>query len=336
MAAYIIRRVFGALVLLLVVSAVTFAIFFLVPRLGGQTATQLATQYVGKDANPASVAAIKHNLGLDQPIYMQYWDYIKGLFAGADYNYGPDATHCSAPCFGYSFKSHVEVWPQLQQRIPVSFSLAVGAAVIWLIFGVTTGVVSALRKGKPVDRISMFIALAGVSLPIFFTGQVINALFVYQWPIWDSTDYVPFTQNPADWAWHLLLPWVSLAFLFSATYARLTRAGMLETMSEDYIRTARAKGLKESVVVTKHGLRSTLTPIVTIFGMDFGTLIGTAVLTETVFSLQGVGAYSIQAIKDNDLPIVMGVTLVAAFFIVFCNLVVDLVYAAIDPRVRYS
>ncbi|MFE8946745.1 ABC transporter permease [Streptomyces sp. NPDC003233] len=336
MAAYIIRRVFGALVLLLVVSAVTFAIFFLVPRLGGQTATQLATQYVGKDANPASVAAIKHNLGLDQPIYVQYWDYIKGLFVGADYKFGPDATHCSAPCFGYSFKSHVEVWPQLQQRIPVSFSLAVGAAVIWLIFGVTTGVVSALRKGKPVDRISMFIALAGVSLPIFFTGQVINALFVYQWPIWDSTDYVPFTQNPADWAWHLLLPWVSLAFLFSATYARLTRAGMLETMSEDYIRTARAKGLKESVVVTKHGLRSTLTPIVTIFGMDFGTLIGTAVLTETVFSLQGVGAYSIQAIKDNDLPIVMGVTLVAAFFIVLCNLLVDLVYAAIDPRVRYS
>ncbi|MET7480924.1 ABC transporter permease [Streptomyces sp. NPDC005648] len=336
MAAYIIRRVFGALVLLLVVSAVTFAIFFLVPRLGGQTATQLATQYVGKDANPESVAAIKKNLGFDQPIVIQYWDYLKGLFVGADYKFGPDASHCSAPCFGYSFKSHVEVWPQLTQRIPVSFSLAVGAAVIWVIFGVTTGVISALRKGKPIDRISMFIALAGVSLPIFFTGQVINALFVYQWPIWDSTDYVPFTQNPADWAWHLLLPWISLAFLFSALYARLTRAGMLETMGEDYIRTARAKGLKERTVVTKHGLRAALTPIVTIFGMDFGTLIGTAVLTETVFSLQGIGAYSIQAIKDNDLPIVMGVTLVAAFFIVFCNLLVDLVYAAIDPRVRYS
>ncbi|MQY39489.1 Glutathione transport system permease protein GsiC [Streptomyces sp. RB17] len=336
MAAYIIRRVFGALVLLLVVSAVTFAIFFLVPRLGGQTATQLATQYVGKDANPASIAAIKHNLGLDQPIYVQFWHYIKGLFVGADYKFGPDATHCNAPCFGYSFKSHIEVWPQLEQKIPVSFSLAVGAAVIWVIFGVTTGVISALRKGKPIDRISMFIALAGVSLPIFFTGQVINALFIYQWPIWDSTDYVPFTQNPGQWAWHLLLPWISLAFLFSATYARLTRAGMLETMSEDYIRTARAKGLKERTVVTKHGLRATLTPIVTIFGIDFGTLIGTAVLTETVFSLKGIGAYSIQAIQDNDLPIVMGVTLVAAFFIVFSNLIVDLVYAAIDPRVRYS
>ncbi|GAA0658102.1 ABC transporter permease [Streptomyces thermospinosisporus] len=336
MAAYIIRRVFGAVLLLLVVSAVTFAIFFLVPRLGGQTADQLATQYVGKDANPESVAAIKKNLGLDQPLYVQYWDFIKAIVAGADYKFGPDATHCDAPCFGYSFKSHVEVWPQLTERIPVSFSLAVGAAVIWVISGVTTGVISALRKGKPVDRIAMIIALAGVSLPIFFTGQVLNALFVYEIPIWESVEYIPFTESPVDWAWHLMLPWISLAFLFSALYARLTRAGMLETMSEDYIRTARAKGLKESTVVTKHGLRSALTPIVTIFGMDFGLLVGTAVLTETVFSLQGIGAYAVQSIKDNDLPIVMGVTLVAAFFIVFCNLVVDLVYAAIDPRVRYS
>ncbi|MFC8245646.1 ABC transporter permease [Streptomyces chartreusis] len=336
MAAYIIRRVFGAVLLLLVVSAVTFAIFFLVPRLGGQTADQLATQYVGKDANPESVAAIKQNLGLDQPIAVQYWDYIKGLVVGADYKYGPDATRCDAPCFGYSFKNHVEVWPQLTERIPVSFSLAVGAAVIWLIFGVTTGVISALRKGKPIDRISMFIALAGVSLPIFFTGQVLNALFVYEIPIWDSIEYIPFTENPADWAWHLVLPWVSLAFLFSALYARLTRAGMLETMGEDYIRTARAKGLRETTVVAKHGLRAALTPIVTIFGMDFGILVGSAVLTETVFSLQGIGAYAVQSIQQNDLPIVMGVTLVAAFFIVFCNLVVDLVYAAIDPRVRYS
>ena len=335
-AAFIHRRVKGAVLLLLVVSAVTFAIFFLVPRIGGQTADQLATQYVGKDANPASVAAIKQNLGLDLPVYEQYWNFIKGIVAGADYRFGPDATHCSAPCFGYSFKNHVEVWPQLKDRIPVSFSLAVGAAVIWVIFGVMTGVISALRKGKPVDRIAMFIALAGVSLPIFFTGQILLALFVYEIPIWDSIDYVPFTQNPAEWAWHLVLPWVSLAFLFSALYARLTRAGMLETMSEDYIRTARAKGLKETTVVAKHGLRSALTPIVTIFGMDFGILIGSAVLTETVFSLQGIGAYAIQSIQTNDLPIIMGVTMVAAFFIVFCNLIVDLVYAAIDPRVRYS
>ncbi|MGW1200189.1 ABC transporter permease [Streptomyces sp. NPDC002536] len=337
MAAYIIRRVFAAVLLLLVVSAVTFAIFFLVPRIAGQTVDQLAAQYVGKDANPTSVAAVKHNLGLDQPIYEQYWHFVKAIFAGADYTFGPDAAHCSAPCFGYSFKNHIEVWPQLTSRIPVTLSLAVGAAVIWLVSGVAVGVLSALRRGSFFDRLSMGIALAGVSLPIFFTGMLGLAIFTVQWPLWSSgVNYVSFTDNPAQWAWNLLLPWCSLAFLYSALYARLTRAGMLETMSEDYIRTARAKGLKENVVVAKHGLRAALTPIVTIFGMDFGLLVGGAVITEQVFSFKGLGEYAVSGIRDNDLPVVMGVTLVAAFFIVVCNLLVDLVYAAIDPRVRYS
>lgn len=176
-----------------------------------------------------------------------------------------------------------------------------------------------------------------VSLPIFFTGLLALGVFTVQWPIWgNGINYVNFTDNPAEWAWNLLIPWCSLAFLYSALYARLTRAGMLETMSEDYIRTARAKGLPESKVVVKHGLRAALTPIVTIFGMDFGLLIGGAVITENVFSFQGLGFYAVKGVSDNDLPIVLGVTLVAAFFIVVCNLLVDLVYAAIDPRVRLS
>ncbi|MFI6686982.1 ABC transporter permease [Streptomyces sp. NPDC050485] len=336
MAAYLIRRVFGAVLLLLIVSAVTFAIFFLVPRLAGQTMDSLAAQYVGKDANPSSIAAVKQNLGFNEPLYMQYWHFIKAIVVGADYKFGPDAAHCGAPCFGYSFKSHVEVWPQLTSRIPISFSLAIGAAVIWLITGVTTGVISALKRGSVLDRLSMTIALAGVSLPIFFTGMLAQGIFTVDWPIWETIDYVPFTDNPAQWAWNLLIPWCTLAFLYSALYARLTRAGMLETMSEDYIRTARAKGLKENKVIVRHGLRAALTPIVTIFGMDFGLLVGSAVITETVFNLQGIGRYAVQGIKDNDLPIVMGVTLVAAFFIVVCNLLVDLVYAVIDPRVRLS
>jgi peptide/nickel transport system permease protein len=335
--AYIIRRVIAAVMLLLVVSAVTFAIFFLVPRLGGQTIDQLAVQYVGKDANPESVAAVKANLGLDQPLYTQYFDFIKGIFVGAEYNFGPDPSMCNAPCFGYSFKTHVEVWPELMDRVPVTFSLAIGAAVIWLISGVAIGVLSALKRGSIFDRLAMTLALTGVSLPIFFTGMLGLAVFTVQWPLWsDGVNYVPFTDNPADWAWNLIIPWCSLAFLYSALYARLTRAGMLEVMGEDYIRTARAKGLRESTVVGKHGLRSALTPIVTIFGMDFGLLLGGAVITEQVFSFQGMGAYAIQSVKEADLPIVMGVTLFAAFFIVICNLLVDLVYAAIDPRVRYS
>ncbi|MBY8881620.1 ABC transporter permease [Actinacidiphila acidipaludis] len=336
MTAYIIRRVIAAIFLVLVVSAVTFLIFFWVPKLGGQTTTQLATQYVGKDANPESIAAVKRNLGLDLPLYEQYWHFIKAIVMGAHYKFGPDAAYCHRPCFGYSFKNHIEVWPQIKSRIPITFSLAIGAAVIWVVSGVAIGVLSALKRGSIFDRLSMGVALAGVSLPIFFTGLVLLGLFSYKWVIWDNVQYVAFTDNPGEWAWNLILPWVSLAFLYSALYARLTRAGMLETMGEDYIRTARAKGLPERVVVGKHGLRAALSPILTIFGMDFGLLIGGAVLTESVFSFKGVGEYAVEGITGNDLPIVMGVTIVAATFIVVCNLVVDLLYAAIDPRVRYS
>lgn len=336
MAAYIIRRVFGAVLLLLIVSAVTFAIFFLVPRLAGQTMDQLAAQYVGKDANPQSIAAVKENLGLDQPLYAQFWHLIKQLFVGADYTFGPSVSHCDAPCFGFSFKNHIEVWPELTARIPITFSLAIGAAVIWLLSGVAIGVVSALKRGSILDRFFMGVALAGVSLPIFFTGMLAMGVLTVQWPVWESITYVPFTENPLDWAWNLLIPWCSLAFLYSALYARITRAGMLETMGEDYIRTARAKGLKESRVIGKHGLRAALTPIVTIFGMDFALLVGGAVITEQVFSFPGLGFYAIDGVRSNDLPVVMGVTLVAAFFIIICNLLVDLVYAAIDPRVRLS
>ncbi|MCX4674114.1 ABC transporter permease [Streptomyces sp. NBC_01433] len=336
MAAYIIRRVFAAVLLLLVVSAVTFAIFFLVPRLGGQTIDSMAAQYVGKSPDPDVIAAVKKNLGLDQPLYLQYWHFIKGIVVGAEYQFGPDPVTCNAPCFGYSFKTHSEIWPEIVQRIPVTLSLAVGAAVLWVISGVATGVLSALKRGSIFDRLAMGIALAGVSLPMFFTGMVSLALFAFNWKIWDDVHFVPFSENPGEWAWNLILPWCTLAFLYSALYARLTRAGMLETMGEDYIRTARAKGLRERQVVVKHGLRAALTPLVTIFGMDFALLLGGAVITESVFSFQGMGEYAIQGVTRSDLPIVMGVTLVAASFIVVCNLLVDLVYAAIDPRVRLS
>ncbi|WP_035845924.1 ABC transporter permease [Kitasatospora azatica] len=336
MLAYIIRRTFAALVLLLVVSAVTFGIFFLLPRLAGETTDQLAAQYIGKNPSPEAMEAIKKNLGFDQPLYVQFGRFIKQLFVGAQYKFGPDATTCHVPCFGYSFKNHLEVWPEISSRLPVTFSLALGAAVLWLLSGVATGVISALRPRSIFDRVSMGVALAGVSLPIFFTGALLLFLFSYQWPIFDNLHYVNFTDDPLSWARNLILPWVALTFLYSALYARLTRAGMLETMNEDYIRTARAKGLMERKVVVRHGLRAALTPILTIFGMDLGLLLGGAVITEQVFSLQGVGFFAVKAIDDNDLPKILGVTLVAAFFIVICNLLVDLLYAAVDPRVRLS
>ncbi|MGW2518509.1 ABC transporter permease [Streptomyces sp. NPDC001617] len=336
MGAYIIRRVAAAVILLFVVTAITFAIFFMVPRLAGETTTQLAAQYVGRDPSPEALAAVKKNLGFDQPLYTQYWQFVHGIFAGRTFHFGPDASYCQVPCFGYSFKSHLPVWPQITQRIPVTLSLAVGAAIIWLVSGVSIGVLSALKRGSFFDRLSMGIALAGVSLPIFFTALVSLALFSYKWSIFPNLHYVPFTSDPLMWAKNLVLPWVTLAFLYSALYARLTRAGMLETMSEDYIRTARAKGLTERTVVVRHGLRAALTPIITIFGLDMGLLLGGAVLTETAFSLPGVGQYAVQAITDNDLPKIMAVTTLAAFFIVVANLVVDVLYVAVDPRVRYS
>ena len=331
MLTYIIRRLINAVITLLVVTAVTFCIFFMVPKLTGSDPALL---YIGKTSDAASIEGIRKKMGLGDPVYVQYGKFLKGLVAGRDYANGPDITHCPAPCLGYSFKTDQEVTPLLMDDLPVTLSLALGAAVLWVIMGVATGVISALRRGTLIDRGVMTIALAGVSLPVYFTGLLASAIFIY-WLGWlPQGQYVPFFDNPAEWFTNLLLPWITLAFLFAATYARLTRANMLETLGEDYIRTARAKGLPERTVIGKHALRSGLTPIVTIFGLDLGALLGGAVLTETVFNLRGLGYQALTAIKGNDLPVIIGVTLIAAFFIVFANLIVDLVYGVIDPRVR--
>ena len=333
--AYIIRRLIAAIGLLFVVSVITFSIFYLVPRIAGAGPETLAARYVGRTATAATVQETAERLGFTDPITVQYWNWLKGIFVGVDYNMGTEIDRCPAPCLGYSFISRTPVWPDLIDRIPVTFSLAIGAAVLWLVSGLATGVLSALKRGSIFDRGAMTIALAGVSMPIFWTGLMALALFAYRFEIFPGGgSYTPFSQNPVRWFQALLLPWITLAFLFSAQYARLTRAGMLETMNEDYIRTARAKGLAERDVVVKHGLRGALTPIVTIFGLDFGLLIGGAILTERVFSLNGLGQYAVQAISDQDMPRVLGVTLVATTFVVFSNLVVDLLYGVVDPRVR--
>jgi peptide/nickel transport system permease protein len=333
--AFIIRRLIATVFLLLIVSMITFGIFFLVPRIAGQTSYQLAVQYVGRNPTRAAVLAIEQKLGLNEPVYVQYGRFLKALVFGEHYNSGTSSTYCPPPCFGYSFKSQQPVWPQMIAGLPVTISLAIGAAILWLVGGVTIGVISALKRGTIFDRFSMGVALAGVSLPIFFTGLISLELFSYKWPIFPNVTFVPFDQNPLLWARNLVLPWVTLAFLYAALYARLTRAGMLETMSEDYIRTARAKGLPERTVIVRHGLRAALTPIITIFGMDLGALLGGAVLTEATFSLHGLGLFTILAIQNQDLPEILGVTMLAAFFIVIANLVVDILYAVVDPRVRH-
>jgi peptide/nickel transport system permease protein len=337
MVAYIVRRLIAAVILLLVITAAVFVIFFLVPRLGGATADDLASRYVGKSAGPEQIHQAAIRLGFTDPLYVQYGRFVGGLLFGRDYPVGPTTVHCDAPCFGYSFLTQNPVLPDLLDRLPVTISLAVGASIIWLAAGVATGVVSALRRGSFFDRAAMSIALAGVSLPIFFTGLLTLSIFSYTLGLTaPGGSYTPFTQNPLLWAYDLILPWITLAFLNAAGYARLTRAGMLETMNEDFIRTARAKGLPEGRVVVEHGLRAALTPILTIFGLDVGLLLGGAILTESTFSLPGIGKYSVDAVVNNDLPKVLGVVLVGSIFVVAANLVVDILYAVIDPRVRLS
>ena len=334
---YIVRRLFAAVVLLFIVSAITFSIFFLVPKIAGGTPESMASRYAGRAATEETVKLVADRLGFYDPVVVQYGNWVKGVFVGTQYDLGSTVADCPAPCLGYSFITRQPVWEDLLDRAPVTMSLAVGAAVLWLVAGVSIGVLSALKRGTVFDRATMGIALAGVSLPIFFTGLISLTFFTYTLG-WTARggQFTPFSENPGEWAYDLILPWITLAFLFSAQYARLTRAGMLETMNEDYIRTARAKGLREHRVVVKHGLRGALTPILTIFGLDVGLLLGGAILTETAFSLKGLGDYAVRAISGNDLPKVMGVVLFAAFFVVIANLVVDLLYAVVDPRVRKS
>lgn len=330
--AYLIRRLFAAAVMLVVIILVVFGIFFLVPRWAG---VDPATMFVGKQADPAAIEAVRQKLGLADPIFAQVWEFFKGLFVGRTYAAGGDVTNCAAPCFGYSFRNEQAIWPVLTDRFPVTLALALGAAFLWLIFGVAAGVLSALKRGSLWDRGAMIVALGGVSLPIYFTGLLSLAIFSYGLG-WIDAQYVPIEESFTGWFGGMILPWVTLAFLYAAMYARITRATMLEVLGEDYIRTARAKGLTEPVVIGKHAMRSTMTPILTMLGMDLGALIGGAILTETTFSLPGSGQAVLKAISDKDLPVILGVTLITSLAVIVANLLVDLLYAVIDPRVRLS
>ncbi|MFI5823978.1 ABC transporter permease [Streptomyces rishiriensis] len=332
MLAYLIRRLFAAAVMLVVIVMVVFSIFFLFPKWAG---VDIALSFVGKQADPAAVEGVREKLGLADPIYAQVWEFFKGIFAGRTYTGGGDTIHCAAPCFGYSFRSEQAVWPVLTDRFPVTLGLALGAAVLWLVFGVAAGVLSALKRGSLWDRGAMVVALAGVSLPIYFTGMLSLAIFAFGLH-WIDAQYVPLADSFSGWFGAMILPWITLAFLYAAMYARITRATMLEILGEDYIRTARAKGLKETTVIGKHAMRSTMTPILTMLGMDLGALIGGAILTESTFNLPGLGRAVLDAIRNQDLPIIVGVTLITSLAVLVANLVVDILYAVIDPRVRLT
>lgn len=331
---YIIRRSIGGVLVLAVTSFITIFIFFIGPKVAHISP---ALYFVGKiPPTLAGQKLIEHRLGFDRNVFVQYGTWVKGIFVGRNIGDDQSLVHCAAPCLGYSFRQNLPVSHLIVQALPIELSLAAGAAILWLVGGVLIGSISALKRGSIFDRGAMTLALAAVSLPIFFTGPLLLLVFKYNLKWLPNTNFAGLTSDPAQWFKALILPWIALAFIYAALYARLTRANMLETMSEDYIRTARAKGLPRREVVIRHGLRAAITPIVTIFGLDIGQLIGNAVITEQVFNLHGLGLLSIQAINSQDLPIIMGVTLVATFAVVIANIVVDIGYAAVDPRVSYS
>lgn len=320
LARYIYRRLVWMVVLLLAVSFIAFLIFYALPS--GDPAAARA----GRGADEAQIERVRVLLHLDESIFSQYWYYLKQIVLHFD--------------FGFSYTDDSDVATSILDRLPATISLAAGAAVVWLVVGVAIGIVSALKPRSIFDRLAMGGALVAISAPVYWLGLVALALLSQSYGtihvIPNANSYRGITEDPGAWFTSLIVPWIVLAASFAAIYARLMRANLMETMNEDYVRTAEAKGLSRRRVVFRHGVRSAITPIVTAFGLDLGILLGGAVLTETVFNVPGIGRYAYDAIVASNLPVIQGTVVFAAFFIIVANIVVDLLYAVIDPRVKLT
>jgi peptide/nickel transport system permease protein len=315
---FLVRRLAMGAVVMWIVSVATFLLFFVAPQ-------DPATQMAGKYPTPGEIASINARLGLNQPLLVQYWHFFDRL------------VHFN---LGVSFYTGVPVATTLRQDLPPTLSVMVGGAVLWLIVGLSAGILSATRARSLVDRLATLGVLVGITFPTFVVGLLL-IFFVYKnlnqaGFHWIQLQYEGPSQSIIGWAGHMILPWITIAAVSAATYTRLIRGALLDTLGEDYIRTARAKGLSERRVLYRHALRSALTPVISQLGVDVGTLAGGAVVTETVFGLGGIGQQSLTAINQGDTPVVLGIVLVTAFFIVVANIVVDVLYSVLDPRVRLA
>jgi peptide/nickel transport system permease protein len=321
MARYIFRRLLGMILLLVLVSGVTFVIFNVFPS------TDPAALRAGRQPTPQIIERIREDLGLDRPLIVQFGDYIYRVFAHLD--------------FGRSYVNNTNVLSQIRQNLPATISLTIGGVIVWMTFGLAVGIISAVKHRSLFDRAAIGLSLIAISAPVYWLGLVALYLFAPDFGVFGLSfiggqgSYKPFSDDPVKWLQSLVLPWCVLAAAFAAVYARLLRGSLLDVLGEDYIRTARAKGLSERRVILKHGVRSAITPVVTVLGLDIGILLGGAILTETVFNIPGIGRYAFNAINVSDLPVIQGTVLFGAFFIVMMSLVVDILYAFIDPRVRY-
>jgi peptide/nickel transport system permease protein len=318
---YIARRLIWTIFVLLAVLFLTFLVFFKLPN------GNPALRFCGKSPTDQCIQLTTQRLHLNKPFYVEFGYFVKNFVTGDSDGW---------PGLGYSYGNYISVKSEITQRAPRTLFLIMGAATLWLTFGVAIGVLSAVRRRTVVDRAAMGFALFGISAPVFWLGLMALFIFWKKLHLTGGSGYVPLSQGVGAWASHLILPWIVLALLYMAIYARMTRNSLLETLGEDYIRTARAKGLSERAVIFKHGLRASLIPIVTLFGLDVALLVGGAIITETVFNLQGLGWLAISGATTQDLPTVLGVVLCTAVAVAIMNLVVDIAYAFLDPRVRYA
>jgi peptide/nickel transport system permease protein len=315
MATFIVRRTLSCVALLFAISVLTFLIFFAFPS------SDPALRLAGRTATPAQIASVRRTWGFDKPIYVQYVKTMEKIFDGSV----------------ISYTQQLNVEHQIVLDLQPTVSLAVGAGIIWFFFGVVFGVLSALRAGRLLDRLLTILSMIGVSTPVFFLGAVLLFYLGFEARIFPNGDYVSITTNPVQWFYHMILPWFTLSVLFIGVYSRVLRSTILDMLHDDFVRTARAKGLSERQVMLRHVLRNSLIPIVSLWGLDFASVIGGgAILTETVFNLQGVGQYAATSIQNLDVPPVLVITMFGAFFVVLLGAIVDIVHAALDPRVRLS
>jgi peptide/nickel transport system permease protein len=322
MLVYLTRRLFWLVITLLVITAITFVIYFVLPPVSP------AVLFAGKEATPQLVATVQHELGLDHPVWVQYLLFLKHLVLGDQFGW---------PGLGFSYVNHSSVRSLLAGRVVVTVVLAVGAALLWLAMGITIGVISAIRQRSVWDRLALGFAIFFISAPVFWLGLVLLWVFWYKLGVAAGTGYFPPGQyGLLTWLDHMILPWFTLALLYAGWYARMTRGAVLDTLRQDYVRTARAKGLGETRILLRHVLRACLTPILTMFGMDLAALVSGTVIVEVVFNLNGVGQWVVQSVTSDDIPSVLAVTVLAALAVMVANLIVDILYAYVDPRVRYE
>ncbi|MEU5519422.1 ABC transporter permease [Streptomyces sp. NPDC047860] len=322
---FLIRRLIGAVVIMFLIGAFTFFLFYTVPQ-------DFAALSCGRNCSPENLAVIRENLGLDKPITTQFWEFMSGIVAGRDFPQG----HCSAPCLGVSFDTGNFVWDSIVDRFPLTLSLTVGGLVIFLSLGLGSGLLAAWKRGTVIDKLVSGTSIVLSSFQIYLLGPIVLGILVYSSGIMENPKYYQFTENPGAWALGLLIPWVVMATIFTAQYTRMSRSTMIEQLQEEHVRTARAKGMSQRYVFFRYAWRGSLIPIVTILGIDLSSLLAGAVVTEFTFDLPGLGRLAVDSSLTKDLPLTMGIMLFGAFFILVLNIIVDLAYAYIDPRVRLS